>query len=237
MHWGRTCCSMAPLWPGMAPELFSKLGQNKSIPHRSPTSQALLIRGVSRSIIGIIFMVVSYFTWINGKSLMLCTMFILPGISLILHFGIFNIIAAFWRKLGIPTYVLFPAPLAGKSLGEFWGKRWILPFTEMIQRGVYKPLTTIIGRSNAAFMGFLFSGLLHECAISHPVQKGYGLPLLYFMIHGVLVLIERKTGLRSFLEKKPIFAHIWTLGWLVLPMPILFHPSFLNGVVWPLVNY
>jgi alginate O-acetyltransferase complex protein AlgI len=166
----------------------------------------------------------------------LATVFALPGISLVLHFGLFNFAAGFWRLWRVPTYPLFPAPLRSRSLGEFWGKRWNLPFTEMIQRGVYRPLSTVIGRTNAALAGFLCSGLLHECAISHPVQRGYGLPLLYFGIHGALVLVERRTGLQAFLHPRPVLARVWTLGWLVLPMPLLFHPSFLEGIVWPLVG-
>ena len=82
----------------------------------------------------------------------------------------------------------------------------------------------------------MFSGVLHECAISVPVQQGYGWPMLYFMIHGGLVLLERNTGWGRVLERRPILGHLWTLLGLALPMPILFHPPFLAGVVWPLVG-
>jgi hypothetical protein len=29
---------------------------------------------------------------------------------------------------------------------------------------------------------------------------------------------------------------VWVLGWLAVPVPILFHPPFLRGVVWPLIG-
>jgi alginate O-acetyltransferase complex protein AlgI len=29
---------------------------------------------------------------------------------------------------------------------------------------------------------------------------------------------------------------LWTVFWLVLPLPLLFHRPFLAGVVWPLLR-
>jgi alginate O-acetyltransferase complex protein AlgI len=31
----------------------------------------------------------------------------------------------------------------------------------------------------------------------------------------------------------PWVGRAWTLAWLVLPLPILFHRPFLGGVLWP----
>ena len=84
---------------------------------------------------------------------------------------------------------------------------------------------------------FLASGLLHELAISVPVLAGFGLPLLYFLLHGALVLVER--GLESGAggrRRGACWAHVWVLGWLAVPVPILFHLPFLRGVVWPLIG-
>ncbi|HZG45341.1 MAG TPA: hypothetical protein VEZ41_03615, partial [Allosphingosinicella sp.] len=35
-------------------------------------------------------------------------------------------------------------------------------------------------------------GLLHEVAITLPVQSGFGLPTPYFAMHGVLTIFEKK---------------------------------------------
>lgn len=81
---------------------------------------------------------------------------------------------------------------------------------------------------------FLVSGLLHEMAISLPVGRGYGGPLGYFVLHGGLVLAEE--GLAA--KGRPvtgIFGRFWTLAWLVLPLPILFHRAFVSEVLLPLV--
>jgi alginate O-acetyltransferase complex protein AlgI len=127
---------------------------------------------------------------------------------------------------------LFRAPLAARSLGEFWARRWNLAFSEMTRAAVYRPLVARIGRTGATLAAFAFSGALHELAISYPVDCGYGLPTLYFALHGGLVAVERRLAL----DRHPTFARLWTLFWLAAPLPLLFHPPFLDGVVWPLVG-
>jgi len=129
------------------------------------------------------------------------------------------------------------APLAARSLGEFWSRRWNLAFSEMTALGIYRPLSGTLGRKAATVAAFLASGLLHELAISVPVLAGFGLPLSYFLLHGVLVLAERRLeSADRALSHWGWWAHVWVLGWLLLPAPILFHRPFLRGVVWPLIG-
>jgi hypothetical protein len=57
------------------------------------------------------------------------------------------------------------------------------------------------------------------------------------VLHGMLVLGEKwfeKLGWS--IDRAGWLAHAWTLGWLLLPLPLLFHPWFLDGVAWPLVG-
>jgi hypothetical protein len=86
-------------------------------------------------------------------------------------------------------------------------------------------------------VAFIFSGILHEIALSVPVNAGYGLPTLYFIIQGSLVLIERVLSHNklSFLQNK-IYARVWTLFWVIAPMPLLFHTEFIKQVLWPLAG-
>jgi alginate O-acetyltransferase complex protein AlgI len=46
------------------------------------------------------------------------------GLILTLHFGLFQILALFWQRLGVAAEPIMKAPLRATSLGEFWGKRW-----------------------------------------------------------------------------------------------------------------
>jgi Membrane bound O-acyl transferase family len=152
----------------------------------------------------------------------------LPALSLILHFGIIDLATALYRRNGWPVNEPFRNPLASRSLSEFWSRRWNVGFSEMIAVTVHRPVRRHAGETTALFASFLASGLLHEIAISVPVGAGYGLPTLYFLLHGALVGVERRA---------PHLANrAWTLFWLIAPLPILFHRPFLEGVVWPLVG-
>jgi alginate O-acetyltransferase complex protein AlgI len=132
---------------------------------------------------------------------------------------------------------LFRRPLRSTSLREFWGRRWNLAFSEMTALGVYRPLTGPLGRGGATVVAFLASGLLHEIAISLPVMAGFGLPLTYFALHGILMVVERRLEAAGRPVSRPAWlGRTWTLFWLVAPLPILFHRPFLAGVVWPLLG-
>ena len=219
--------AFAALWPGMRPALFA------NVPSAArPGAGALIAKGLVRIAIGVAFLVAGRVVWSTTGSLYGATALVLPGISLILHFGVFNIAAGGWRVAGVDADSLFRAPLLSTTLREFWGRRWNLAFSEMTASGVYRPVSAIAGKKTGIAAAFLASGLLHELAISVPVKAGFGLPLLYFAIHAVAMLVEPRLGL----EKRPWLGRAWTTAWLLLPLPILFHPPFLRGIVWPLTG-
>lgn len=217
-------------WPGMQPKPFAA-------PPRGRLDDAgeLAGHGVRRLLVGLALLGLARILWGLTGSLLLATMPLLPGLSLILHFGIFNLVAAWWRRRGVGVGALFRAPLLSQSLAEFWGRRWNLAFSEMTALAVFRPLVARIGQTPALLASFFCSGLLHELAISVPVRAGYGLPLLYFAIHSGLMLLEREALRRG----RPIsgrFGRAWTIFWLILPLPILFHQPFLRGIVWPIIG-
>jgi len=160
------------------------------------------------------------------------------GFSLIIHFGLINLAAGFWRRTGADCRSLFRAPLESCSLREFWGRRWNLGFSEMTSLGVYRPLRSCLGSQGAMFVSFLFSGLLHELAISVPVMACFGLPLCYFALHGCGMLVETYLERRGFrFEDHRVFSRVWTAGWLILPLPVLFPEPFLREILWPLIEW
>ena len=213
--------AFATLWPGMRPGLFASLGPPRSGARR------LLARGLAGAALGGALVALARLAWNATGSAALASVALLPGLSLMLHFGAFDAIAGLWRLAGVDCGPLFRAPLRSASLSEFWGRRWNLAFSEMTALAVYRPLSEAADARVGLGAAFLFSGLLHEVAISLPVRAGLGLPSLYFAIHGGLVLIERERG--------PL-GRSATLVSLVVPLPLLFHPSFLRGVLWPLLG-
>ncbi len=222
----------AALWPGMRPGPFAR-----RTAHPLPGAGALVVRGLVRLLLGVLLVAAARGVAGRGGSLLIATVLALPGLSLVLHFGIFNLLTGAWRLAGVNVKPLFRAPLRATSLTEFWGRRWNLAFSEMTSLAVYRPLRRRWGTGPATAAAFLASGLLHEAAISLPVLAGFGLPMSYFALHGALMAIERR------LERagRPVGAvpwrgRLWTLGWLALPLPILFHRPFLAGIVWPILG-
>ena len=53
------------------------------------------------------------------------------GMILILHFGLFQLLAAGWRKAGIDVEPIMNAPLYSKTISEFWGRRWNSAFNRL----------------------------------------------------------------------------------------------------------
>lgn len=153
----------------------------------------------------------------------------LVALSLVLHFGLLPFNTLWLQKMGIPASPAFRQPFKSKSLSEFWGRRWNIPFTEMTATAVFKPLAKKMGVKQAGFVSFMVSGMLHEVAISLSVMQYFGWPMLYFVIHGVLMAVEKKW----FGNRPP--GTWWVLCGLVLPLPVLFHPAFLDEVVWAVI--
>jgi alginate O-acetyltransferase complex protein AlgI len=230
--------AFAALGPGMRPALFTTLGRPAL-----PGAGALIGLGAKRFALGAALVLLARLVWVSAGEAsdlgarVTATALLLPGLSLMLHFGVFNVVAGVWRRFGVDARQLFRAPLLSRSLTEFWGRRWNLAFSELTALGVYRPLGECLGRGPATVLAFLASGLLHELAISMPVRAGYGLPLLYFALHGGLMTVEKVLQRRGRpIESFGVWARVWVIGWLALPLPILFHPWFLRGVVWPIIG-
>jgi hypothetical protein len=220
------------LWPGMRPGPFSRRAQAPL-----PGARQLFLGGSARLLIGLVLVVAAWLAWAVTSSKLLATPPLLVGISLTVHFGAFDILTAAWRWLGVDCHQLFRAPLQSTNLREFWGRRWNLAFSEMTAIAVYQPLVRVAGRGPALAASFVGSGLLHELAISLPVRAGYGLPMAYFIVHGALMTVEARLAKANRpVDRIPWVGRIWTLAWLLVPLPILFHRPFLAGVVWPLIG-
>jgi alginate O-acetyltransferase complex protein AlgI len=222
----------AALWPGMRPGPFARAGVGPR-----PGAAHLVAGGLARGAAGLALIAFARLAWREAGSRWLATALLLPGLSLVIHFGAFDVLAGAWRRAGVDCTPLFRAPLRSTSLREFWGRRWNLAFSEMTALAVYQPLVGRFGRRSALAASFLGSGVLHELAISVPVRVGFGLPMAYFALHGGLVLAERRLARAGCpVDRVPWSGRAWTLAWVLVPLPVLFHRPFLAGVVWPLIG-
>ena len=235
----------AVAWPGMRPSTFAAVpGQ----PRRG--WQQLLRQGAVNLLIGGVLITLA--AVVDASPVMsdpastggmaVIALLLLPGVSLVLHFGVFHLLAGGWRRLGADCHALFRTPLRSTSLAEFWGRRWNLAFSEMTTLVVFRPLRGPLGTGPATFAAFAFSGLLHELAISLPVRDGFGLPLLYFAVQAVGMQCEQRRGPQAEQGRRiatgswQLADRLWTAAWLILPLPLLFHLPFLRGCLWPLIS-
>jgi hypothetical protein len=213
-------------WPGMRPGDFAE---------RLPTTRPLSAWPGWRALaVGTALIIAARMTLPRSDTLAYALA--LPGFSLILHFGMFRLLAAFWRSRGFDVAPPFDAPLLSTSLGEFWSRRWNRAFSDMAALILYRPVARWLGTGAGLTAAFLFSGVAHELAISVPARGGYGGPLAYFVLHAVLVGIERTLQARGRFNWPAPWSRAWTAVWLVLPLPILFHRAFLDGVVRALLT-
>lgn len=152
------------------------------------------------------------------------------ALLLMVHFGLGAMLPWFIRQIGFAVGPLFRAPEQSESLADFWSKRWNLPFVEMDRLLFLRPLRRKLGARGALFGVFIVSGLLHELGISYPALAGWGGPLLYFAIQGLLV---------AFIEPRlpPALKRIGAWLAILIPLPLLFHAPFRAQLVWPLVQW
>jgi hypothetical protein len=109
----------------------------------------------------------------------------------------------------------------------------------MGRRAILQPLKAAAGVGHGVAVAgvFVFSALVHEAALNLRVQGGFGLPTLDFLLHGALVGYEKRRRAAPSEERPAGFAdHAWTLAWLALPMPLCFHPLFVEQVALPLAG-
>ncbi len=205
-------------WPGMHARDFDGCGQKCS---RSPgiaivkiTAGGILLWGAARH-------------FDNPLAAGWCGMI---GMILVLHFGIFGLLAIFWQSMGFRAAPIMNTPIASLSVAEFWGRRWNSGFRDLAHPLLFVPLSHKLGAGAGLWASFAVSGLLHELVISVPAGGGYGLPTMYFLIQALGICVERRgdIALKS-RATRWLFTHAFT----VLPAFFLFHPPFVERVMVP----
>ena len=148
------------------------------------------------------------------------------GLVMILHFGLFDLVSAAWRKLRIDAPPIMNAPLRSRSVAEFWGRRWNAAFNQLAASLVFRPIARRTNAAVATLCAFAISGLVHELVISLPAGAGYGLPTVYFLLQGTALVYERRFG----------SSRLFTILVVAAPAFWLFHPPFVRHVILPFMQ-
>jgi predicted DCC family thiol-disulfide oxidoreductase YuxK len=160
-------------------------------------------------------------------------MFALP---LMLHFGLFHLIAVAWQSRGVVAEPIMNRPAHSRSLAEFWGRRWNTAFRTLSNAFLFRPLNRFVGPTGALASAFVISGLLHDVVISLPARGGYGRPTLYFLIQFLGIVLERsKLGRRIGLARG-VAGRLYAALFTIAPLPLLLHGPFVHRVIVPMLN-
>jgi alginate O-acetyltransferase complex protein AlgI len=211
------------LWPGMNAASFLKPPASRPAARRrnwlAPLGKALagatLLWGVAR----------------YASHLLLAGWIGMVGLILLLHFGLFGLLALAWQRAGRQAPPLMQQPLRASSLGDFWGRRWNTAFHDLVATCLLPPLRKRCGLAGATMLIFLFSGLVHDLVISVPAGGGYGWPTFYFVLQGGGLLLERRLSIRSGGRGRLLLFAV-----AALPLGALFHPPFVRQVMLPFLR-
>lgn len=158
------------------------------------------------------------------------------GLVLLLHFGVFELLALGWRAWGVNVEPIMNSPWRSTSLGEFWGRRWNRAFRDLSDRLILRPLLPRIGPTAAMGVVFLVSGLIHDVVISLPAGAGYGGPTFYFLGQAVVMAGQRSTVGRTWRLDRGVRGWLTTVIALIAPLGLLFHGPFVLRVFVPFLD-
>ncbi len=214
-------------WPGMNPAEFFDLAAR---PARPPLGQWLLAAGNVALGLWLVRLAAGLpepmqVGWVG-----------IVGVVLVLHFGLFQLLAYCWRSAAVDARPIMDWPIAARTLSDFWDRRWNRAFHDLARRFVFRPLVPRIGAAAALWVAFLASGLVHDLVISLPAGGGYGLPTLYFLIQAAGLLAERNSVARRFQFAFGAGGRMFAAAVVLLPLPLLFHGPFITRVAAPLVQ-
>ena len=160
----------------------------------------------------------------------------MAGIVFIFHFGLFHIVALAWRQAGRDVSPIMNSPILSTSLAEFWNRRWNVAFRDFTYAQIFRPLAKRYNARIATWVGFVFSGFIHELAISIPAHAGYGLPMSYFLLQGIGITTERQAYKYGWWKRESICSWMFVVFFTVPAAYFLFHPPFIQRVILPLIR-
>lgn len=238
LTWIRRAPGTAPIWrhfaywtgwPGMDADafLFAK-------PNRCPSAgEGVFAAG--KTVLGATLL---WFAGTAGPEMppMATAWLAMAGVVFLLHFGTFHGLSILWRTLGCKATPLMNWPVAARSVSEFWGRRWNTAFRDLANRFIFKPASARWGGKGGILAGFLFSGIIHEAAITLPARGGYGGPTLYFLIQGMGLLLERSPFGRKAGLMHGLRGRVFALAIVLLPTGLLFPVAFRERVILPFLH-
>ena len=127
-----------------------------------------------------------------------------------------------YRAIGVIAPELHRAPLAARSVGEFWGRRWNRTVSTWLRLHCFNPLARRgMARAGLA-LAFVTSAVLHAYVALVPLGFAMaGWMSFYFVVQGMFVLIENALGVTRW---PALASRIWTVAVMTLTSPLFVEP-------------
>jgi hypothetical protein len=134
-------------------------------------------------------------------------------------------VTVLWLPSGRALPPIHNRPWRARSVGDFWGNRWNLWFSDWTRYVIFQRL-----RSRpvvALLLAFAISGVLHEGVTNVTLyfvtgRVLFGTMMLYFLIQGAGVLVERR--FKRYRGLNVIFTWLVVLG----PVPLVINEGLLR---------
>ncbi len=134
----------------------------------------------------------------------------------------YRIIGAAHRAVGFVAPPLHVWPLASLTVTEFWGMRWARPVSHWLRATCFLPLA----RRRHPALGMLLAFFVSAFGHAYPVLVALGptmtaLMFGYFVVQGVVVLVEARLGVSSWPRA---WQRSWTIVIMVATSPLFVEP-------------
>jgi hypothetical protein len=136
---------------------------------------------------------------------------------------IFELSALLFFVAGYSLPLMHRAPIAARSVGEFWGQRWNIIVSAWLRTFVFWPLARCRLAGAGILCCFLVSGAFHGWPMLAALGTSAALSTFaFFVIQGVVVLAESRLSIQTW----PVaMARTWTLGILLASSPLFIDPG------------
>jgi hypothetical protein len=134
----------------------------------------------------------------------------------------YAVLGTTYRAAGFEPPVLHRTPMAAASIQEFWGERWNRTVSSWLAANCFRPLARRGLPRLGLVAAFAASAALHGYVAL--VALGVPMALLavgYFLVQGVLVILETAIGVRRWSR---VAGHAWTLVTMTLSSPLFVEP-------------
>jgi hypothetical protein len=136
--------------------------------------------------------------------------------------GTARLLEAVTSAIGVDIGPLHDAPILARTVGEFWSRRWNRAIQAWLNEFAFRPVAKKHGVVMGVLAAFVASAVLHFVPLCVAYDWKWASAMgAFFLIHGVVVVIEAKLGVARWPRA---LGHAWTLGVFAITAPLFIEP-------------